>query len=945
MHVMALISLIHNPRAGKILDQSISSLQTAARLSEQPAPVLADLAGALLVRAEHAGTPRDLLAALEAAEQAREREPHNRAALFNRALALQRFGLAEVAADAWRGYLATDSTSGWADEARWKLRGALAGFEPAAPEPAAPESAYVAYAAVHPAGGRLLGWCRVLGAWGERVLARDRAGAEAQLVRAEALAQALERRPGGDATLGDQVRLLRSPAGRRREPELARAHHAFAAGCELEDQGNFRGAAARFAATRNGATGAPVLDAWARLMYGSMVFQNGDTARGLAIFRRAAAEADTVRHAALAARARLLHAAVLLRGDRYVAGLAQAELAVPLFTRAGERENEGTALDAVAIAHFGLRDMDQGYSSVHRALELLRPYRRSYRLHNLLSYTSRQVAADGFPHAALRMQDEGVGVADRIGKPLYVAEIRLDRARLLASSGAFSRAAADVEAAQRVIGRIPPGRAREWAHAQRQTVEAAVLARTDPGRAAAKLDSATEFFLAIGAPLMALDPIVEGARARLAAGDVPRATGRLEAAIRLLENRRNSIRMEPRRAAVFAQAREVVERLAMLRLSAGDTAGALAYLDRGRASLAPAGGMAHAGQLLEPLRAPEGPQVGVAVEYALVGDTLLAWVVEGRQVHLFRSLVDTVHLRRTLDHLLQRLEDLAPEDELRPYLVELHEWLLRPLARYLGPPETPLIIIADGMLGAVPFAALWDARTGRYLVESHPLRYAVSLPEARRMRSPERRMSRALFVSDPAFDWRLHPGVERLPAAAEEVREIAAGYPRPRLLSTAEATTDALRKALGESGLVHYAGHAMFDGERPERSHLLLAAVPGAAGRGELAAGEIAGMDLRHLSLVVLSACQSVRTGPERAAGFSGLAGAFLAAGAGGAVGSLWDVDDRLTRPLMVAFHRAYRASGDAPGALRAAQLQLRTSADPALRSPAAWAGFRYLGS
>jgi CHAT domain-containing protein len=61
-------------------------------------------------------------------------------------------------------------------------------------------------------------------------------------------------------------------------------------------------------------------------------------------------------------------------------------------------------------------------------------------------------------------------------------------------------------------------------------------------------------------------------------------------------------------------------------------------------------------------------------------------------------------------------------------------------------------------------------------------------------------------------------------------------------------------------------------------------------------------------------------------------------------VGSLWEVDDRLTRLLMVELHRAYRGSGNGPAALRTAQLTLLRSADPALRSPAAWAGFRYAG-
>jgi CHAT domain-containing protein len=62
-------------------------------------------------------------------------------------------------------------------------------------------------------------------------------------------------------------------------------------------------------------------------------------------------------------------------------------------------------------------------------------------------------------------------------------------------------------------------------------------------------------------------------------------------------------------------------------------------------------------------------------------------------------------------------------------------------------------------------------------------------------------------------------------------------------------------------------------------------------------------------------------------------------------VGSLGVVDDATTRALMTRFHRAWRAGGGGPGALRAAQLQLLRSPDPALRSPAAWGLFRYAGA
>jgi CHAT domain-containing protein len=104
-------------------------------------------------------------------------------------------------------------------------------------------------------------------------------------------------------------------------------------------------------------------------------------------------------------------------------------------------------------------------------------------------------------------------------------------------------------------------------------------------------------------------------------------------------------------------------------------------------------------------------------------------------------------------------------------------------------------------------------------------------------------------------------------------------------------------------------------------------------------------MDLSHLRLVVLSACQTQRSTGGRSGGFAGLSGAMLAAGAGGVVGSQWRVDDALTRELMAGFHAAYRASGDGADALHRAQLRLLGSPDSALSSPSAWAGFRYAGS
>jgi CHAT domain-containing protein len=937
VHATALIDLLADRGSGRSLERSIEWLQTAAAMDIGSSGPRADLAAAYLVRAERAPAPRDLLAALDVAEEALRLAPRNEAALFNRAMALDRLHLVEEAARGWREYLAVDSASTWAAEARSHLvRAGQVRRPPAAPGPRDPEVAFEAFAAADPQGARELGWCGTLGEWAGAVRAGDDAAAEGHLRRAEALGKTLEARPNGDASLADAVRAIRRATTSETE-KLAHAHHEFSAGCRLQERVDYSRAAPHFGAAA--ADGSPALRSWARLHHARMLFLTGEASRGERIVREAAV-VDSDRHPALAGSARHLLASVLLRQDRYEAGLAEARLAARLFARCGEAENEGASLYAVALAAFSLRDADAAYAAALGALERLKPYRDSYRLNNVLSSLAERVGADGFARAAVALHDEGVRVAERTGNPVYSVEARLIRARLLADAGDSPHAAADVAAARERMSEIADPGPRDWMAARLRMAAAVTSLRNDPARAAAALDSAAEYFTGIGAPIVAFPAVVEGAWAWLEAGDAARGAARLEEALARLEQRRDSIRMEPRRQAVFEVARAVVDRMVMLKLASGRTEEALDYMDRGRASLAPVG-RADSGDAVGGFRGPPGE---TALEYALVGDTLLVWSVRGRRVELHRAVVDSERLARVVERLHRRLEAHADEAELLSDLSALYDRLVRPVEGSLGSPGAPVVVVADETLAAVPFAALYDTRRRRYLIEAHPLRFAASLREARRERLPARSAAPPLLVADPAFDGAAHPAFERLPAATAEVGEIAPLYPRSRALFGEKADGATLRAALGGTALLHYAGHAVFDDASPERSFLLLAPTPGSSAPATLTAGEIAQLDLRNVSLVILAACRTVRTGSGRAAGFAGLAGAFLAAGAGGAVGSLWEVDDRLTRPLMVEFHREYRESGDGPSALRTAQLRLLRSADAGLRSPAAWAGFRYVG-
>lgn len=937
---LAAMDLVLDDGRGIGLERSISSLRKAVDVAERPAPVLADLAAALIVRAERTQAPRDLLEAHETAVLALRHDPRDLAALYNRALALDRFGLVDEAARDWDAYLAADSRSGWADEAR-RRRQALTALAPAA-RPAADASldAYARYAAAEPQGARELGMNQLLAEWAEAAEARDAGRAGDRLRRAGALGEALERRPGGDASLADAVRAIRAASGSTAGTRaLARAHREYAAGIARLEETDSRQAETLFSAAAVSAGESPALRGWARIYAGTTRVVNGGSPEGERILREVAAAADRARHPALAARALWSLGNTVNRAERFEEGLDKARKSTRLFARAGERENQGAALGIVSEARFVLGEPDSGYVAAHRSLALLKPHRASVRLHNLLLATARVSSSDGLLQSAIRLQDEGVGVAIRNGRSSYAIEARLARARLLAAGGDPRRAEVDVSALSPLIRAVEPKPTRDFLQADLRETEGVASLRSNPERARQAFDSAAAHFGAIGRPFRMLRAVVGGAEARLATGDQAGAAERFEKAVRVLDQRRDSIRIEPRRAAVFDAARTVVDRIVMLKLAGGRVAEALDYMDRGRASLASVG--AAPGPDAEGgVRAPPGE---VAVEYARVADTLLAWTVAGRRVELFRTVVDTVRLAGILVELEEELERGAGEEEVRPALSELYERLVRPLEARLGGPGSSLVVIADGEIATVPFAALFDARRGRYLVQDHPLRFAVSLREARRGRAASP-AGAALFIADPAFDKREHPLLERLGHARQEVLSVSGEYPGRVVLEGAGATRPALESALARAGMVHFAGHAVFDDARPERSYLLLAPTRGAGSSGKLSAEEVAGLNLGHVRLVVLAACRTVRSGRSRAGGFTGLSGALLAAGAGGVVGSTWDVDDRFTAALMTGFHREYRGSGDGPRALRAAQLALLRSDRPEVNSPAAWAGFRYAG-
>jgi len=102
---------------------------------------------------------------------------------------------------------------------------------------------------------------------------------------------------------------------------------------------------------------------------------------------------------------------------------------------------------------------------------------------------------------------------------------------------------------------------------------------------------------------------------------------------------------------------------------------------------------------------------------------------------------------------------------------------------------------------------------------------------------------------------------------------------------------------------------------------------------------EIASLKLTRPRLVVLAACATMIERKRHVDWTATLSHAFLAAGAPTVVGTLWPIEDHASESLFERFHAEYASTGDAPHALRTAQLRMISDPDPVMRHPSSWAG------
>jgi CHAT domain-containing protein len=172
--------------------------------------------------------------------------------------------------------------------------------------------------------------------------------------------------------------------------------------------------------------------------------------------------------------------------------------------------------------------------------------------------------------------------------------------------------------------------------------------------------------------------------------------------------------------------------------------------------------------------------------------------------------------------------------------------------------------------------------------------------------------------------------LQPLPGAEAEAGAIARLYGHHIRLTGPEVTRDRFLSELPASDVLHFAGHAQPNRQRPELSRLYLAPSPSDPS-GDLFARDIEELSLKRTRLVVLAACESALGSAVRGEGVLGLARGFLYAGVPQVVATLWRIDDRASVALFEAFHSNVARGLEPPDALRAAQLAVMHAGSAAI--------------
>lgn len=939
------------------VDEAVALLETASAREPGAPRHRSDLAAAYLARGQEVGRPGDLVRALAAADRAAQDDPSLPEARFNRALALEKLFLITDAGQSWQEIVRKESGSGWSREAGTRLlrleRTPAAEIWTADRERldrAALQGDRETVAALvnrfrQPA--RRYAEEDLLTSWAESTAAGRMAEAERSLRIARAIGAALVE-VHGDAMVRDGVAVI--DAARSAEPGsclrcLVRGHLLLGDGARKVRERQL-GPVVQIlteAEEQLRRAGSPFV-LWTRFNLALRDYFLPDYARTREALQRLRRGLPAGRYPILSGRiSYVLGSADVLTG-RAGEALPLVREAEQVFTRAGEIDNLVMTHELLALAFDDLGESEEALRRLLLALRKRNRVQSPGRVFAVLDLMAMICLRRGETEVARYFQDELLSHSLNQGNPSFVSFAHQRKASTLSLAGRRAEALRHLNAADREARAIPDVGIRQRQQAELLMLRGELQTAGEPAAAVRSLSRAIAFFEQAELGYYLSNALFVRARAELALGDEESADQDFRRGLRAIERARDSAPPGSLRMTLYDQATTLFDEILLFQARRGEGDRAFEISERVRARQlldrsAPAGAILGVREIQR--RLPEGT---VLLKYALLPDRLLVWALDRERVELRQVLLDAGDLTARVEQVLGQLRRREAGPALGSGLRELHRTLLSPVVGAVRGARA-LVVVPDKILHLLPFAALADPGTGRYLIQDHLLSVAPSANvhvrclERARAWDGEVPVS-ALVVAADRFDREKFPRLSPLPGAAEEARLVAAAYPRSRLLAGGEATRERfLDLASQEPQVIHFAGHAVVNADHPDLSMLVLAGSGEKDGSAAVYSYEVDGLELGATRLVILSACRTAAGRVSASEGATSLARSFLAAGVPAVLASLWDVDDKATFRLLTKLHRHLRAGDDPAAALRRVQLSELGKAPPA-----EWAAFQLIG-
>lgn len=280
------------------------------------------------------------------------------------------------------------------------------------------------------------------------------------------------------------------------------------------------------------------------------------------------------------------------------------------------------------------------------------------------------------------------------------------------------------------------------------------------------------------------------------------------------------------------------------------------------------------------------------------------------------------------------------------------------------PHKSHLTVIPDGSVSAHRLAGVQFEGSEEYLVDQFDITLTPSIALVDMREAERQELERLTLVGEPiymahqtrsaslaestnlthtlrSFDIDTLAPLPYSGVEIDAVRKLAHEKQVSVLRGLGANKATVLSGALEDSDIVHFATHGFVNTQSPELSGIVLSLVDENNDPidGFVSVQDIFGLREIDASIVVLSGCRTAAGERIRGEGPMSLARAFMQVGVRHTVASQWDVSDRATAELMIAFYDGLLRQGRSPAnALAYAQRQIKVQ--QRWKDPFYWAGF-----